>query len=184
MGFASTAYFGANTFIPDFTHATGRPGLKDPALAALNVSQLGASFLTLILSDRLVGRRWPFVASAATIATACIGIGAAPGAWIVAWAGVMGFASAFALVLTLALPPLLAPHGDVHRFSAGIFVIVYGFSFAGPLAGGAAWDATGVPAAAFLTLAAGGALMAALAASGPVSRRWPGAPAASAGRGS
>jgi CP family cyanate transporter-like MFS transporter len=184
MGFASAAYFGANTFIPDFTHATGRPGLKDPALAALNTSQLGASFLTLILSDRLVGRRWPFVASAAMIAAAGVGIASAPGAWLVAWAGVMGFASAFALVLTLALPPLLAPHGDVHRLSAGIFVIVYGSSFVGPLAGGAAWDATGVPAAAFLALAAGGVLMAALAGSGPVSRRWPGAPAASAGRGS
>ena len=45
------------------------------------------------------------------------------------------------------------------RFSAGLFLIMYASSFAGPLLGGAAWDATGRPPAAFLTLAAGGVLM-------------------------
>ena len=41
-------------------------------------------------------------------------------------------------------------------------------SFVGPLLGGAAWDATGAPAAAFLALAAGAALMAGLAAAMPL----------------
>jgi hypothetical protein len=45
-----------------------------------------------------------------------------------------------------------------------MFLIIYGSSFAGPLAGGTAWDATGWPPASFLALAAGGALMAVLVA--------------------
>jgi MFS transporter, CP family, cyanate transporter len=83
---------------------------------------------------------------------------------MVLWAGLIGFASALALVLTLALPPLLARSADVPRFSAGMFLIIYGSSFVGPLAGGAAWDATGWPPASFLALAAGGALMVGLVA--------------------
>jgi CP family cyanate transporter-like MFS transporter len=165
MGCASASYFGTNAFLPDFVHATGRPEFKDAALAATNVGQLPASFLVLALPDRFVGHRWPFVASGGVIAAAAVLLVLTPGAWVVAWAGVIGFAAAIALVLTLALPPLLAAPGDVHRFSAGIFLIIYGLSFAGPLVGGAAWDATRRPAAAFLTLAALGGLMVALALS-------------------
>jgi hypothetical protein len=70
------------------------------------------------------------------------------------------------MVLTLALAPLLASEpADVHRFSAGIFLIVYSFSFAGPLVAGAVWDATRTPASAFLALAAGGVLVTGLGAS-------------------
>ena len=164
LGCASAAYFGTNTFIPDYVRATGHASLEDPALAALNVSQLGASVLVLGLSRHLVGRRWPFVLAAAMIATAAAGVVLGPGPWIVAWAGVTGFASALVLVLTLPLPPLLNRSGDVARFSAGIFLITYTSSFTGPLLGGAAWDATGRPAAAFAVLAAAGVLMTALAA--------------------
>ena len=164
MGFASAAYFGTNTFIPDFVQATGHPGLKDAALAALNTFQLGASVLLLVVSGRLVGRRWPFAVAGGLIGGACVALLLMPGVWVVLWAGVIGFASALALVLTLALPPLLARSGDVPRFSAGIFLIIYGSSFVGPLAGGAAWDATGWPPASFLALAAGGALMVGLVA--------------------
>jgi CP family cyanate transporter-like MFS transporter len=171
MGCASAAYFGTNAFLPDFVHATGRAALKDPALAALNTCQLVASFAVLALSRRLVGRRGPFLVAACLILAATLGIVALPGGWVVAAAGVVGFATALALVLTLALPPLLAPPGDVARFSAGILVVIYGFSFAGPLIGGAAWDGTGLPAAAFLALAAGAGLMAVLAAIMPLNRR-------------
>jgi len=165
MGFASAAYFGTNTFIPDFVRATGRPELKDAGLASLNTCQLGASVLLLIVSRRLVGRRWPFAVAGGLIAGAGVALVLTPGAWVVVWAGVIGFASALALVLTLALPPLLARSADVPRFSAGIFLIIYGSSFAGPLAGGATWDATGWPPASILALAAGGALMVGLVAS-------------------
>jgi CP family cyanate transporter-like MFS transporter len=163
MGCATAAYFGSNAFLPDFVHATGRGAYKDAALTAINLGQLPASFLVLALPRRLVGRRWPFVLSGALICAGSALIALTPGAWVVVWAAVVGFAAALALVLTLALPPLLAAAGDVHRFSAGVFSIIYGFSFIGPLAGGAAWDATGVPATAFLALAAVGLLMGGLA---------------------
>ena len=86
------------------------------------------------------------------------------GTWVILWASVIGFGSALALILTLALPPLLAADADVPRLSAGIFLIMYASSFVGPLLGGAAWDATGLAAASFLVLAAGGAAMIVLAA--------------------
>jgi CP family cyanate transporter-like MFS transporter len=164
MGFASAAYFGTNAFIPDFLRATGHPGLRDPALAALNISQLGASAVVLALAGRLAGRRWPFAVAGALIATAATGLVLTTGALVLVWVSVIGFAAALALVVTLALPPLLVPETDVPRFSAGIFLIMYASSFAGPLVGGAAWDATGWPPAAFVALAAGGVGMVALAA--------------------
>src|ERR1700676_5484198 len=40
---ASLAYFGANTFLPDFLHASGHGGLVGASLAALNGGQLPAS---------------------------------------------------------------------------------------------------------------------------------------------
>lgn len=163
MGFASAAYFGTNAFLPDFVHAAGRPDLKDPSLTALNAAQLGASVVVLGLAGRLVGRRWPFVAVGGVLAASCVGITLTTGAWIVVWAGVVGFAAALALILTLALPPLLAAEPDLPSFTAGVFLITYLTSFLGPLAGGAAWDTTHAPAAAFLTLAGGGVIMTALA---------------------
>ena len=164
MGFASAAYFGTNAFLPDLLRATGHPGLKDAGLTALNASQLGASAAILTLGPRLVQRRAPFVAAGLLFTVAAIAMVLTPGPLVVLWAAVIGFASALALVLTLALPPLLAAEPDVPRFSAGLFLIMYATSFAGPLLGGAAWDATGQPLAAFAALALGGAVMAALAA--------------------
>jgi MFS transporter, CP family, cyanate transporter len=170
MGFASAAYFGTNTFIPDLALATGHADLKDAGLTVLNTSQLVASAAVLALGPRLVGRRGPFVVAGMLLAIAAVGMVVTPGLAMVLWAGVVGFASALALVLTLALPPLLAAEPDVPRFSAGLFLIMYATSFGGPLLGGAAWDATGAPLAAFATLAAGGAAMAALAAGADLRR--------------
>lgn len=165
MGFASAAYFGTNAFLPDFVRATGHAGLKDAALTALNASQLAASVGLLALGPRLVSRAVPFAAAGGGIALAAAALALLPpGPWIVLCAGLIGLTSAVALVLTLALPPLLAAEPDVARFSAGIFLIVYASSFAGPLLGGAAWDATGWPPAAFVVLAASGVAMALLAA--------------------
>jgi MFS transporter, CP family, cyanate transporter len=77
---------------------------------------------------------------------------------MVAGAALIGFAAAFVLILTLALPPLLAPD-DVHRLSAGMFLVGYTVSFSVPLLGGAAWDATGIAAAAFLPVVLGATLV-------------------------
>jgi MFS transporter, CP family, cyanate transporter len=165
MGCASAAYFGTNAFIPDYVVATGRPQFKDAALAAINISQLPAPLLILALPRAIVVRRLPLIAASLAVTAGVALIVLTPGVWIVVWAGLIGFIAALALVLTLSLTPLLAEPGDVHRFSAGIFLIMYTFSFTAPLVAGAAWDATRVPAAAFLTLAAIGLLVTGLAAS-------------------
>jgi CP family cyanate transporter-like MFS transporter len=178
MGLASASYFGANAFVPDFLHATGQAQLTNAALTAINTCQLLASVLMLAFADRLVGRRLPFIGAAVLLAAGLLGAIALPGAGFVASVGLVGLASALALVLTLALPPLLAAPADVPRFSAGVFAIQYSCSFVGPVIGGAAWDATGVPAASFAALAAGAGLMAALAAVMPL-KPAPGAPARS-----
>jgi len=57
MSFASAAYFGANSFVPDYLRAVGDARLTTAALAALNLSQLPASVLVLAIPERLVGRR-------------------------------------------------------------------------------------------------------------------------------
>jgi CP family cyanate transporter-like MFS transporter len=166
MGMASAAYWATNAFIPDFVHATARAGLKDAGLTAINTCQLGASLLVVAMSRHLTGRRWPFAAVGALIAAGALAVVLAPGSWLIVGTGLIGFASALALVLTLALPPLLVSPADVPRFSAGILLITYATSFLGPVLGGAAWDATGRPAAPFLAIAGGGALMVALVATG------------------
>jgi CP family cyanate transporter-like MFS transporter len=165
MGCASAAYFGTNAFIPDFVVATGRAQFKDAALTAINVSQLPAPLLVLVLPRSVVVRRWPLIATGLLVIAAVAMIVLTPGAWIVIWAGLIGITAAFALVLTLSITPLLAEPGDVHRFSAGIFLIMYTFSFAAPLVAGAVWDASRLPAAGFLTLAAIGFLVTGVAAS-------------------
>jgi len=92
------------------------------------------------------------------------GLVAANDAWLVAWSGVVGFCNAFLLILTLAVPPLLARPDDVHRLSAAMFLVGYLCAFAIPIAGGFAWDVTGSARAAFIPLAAFGVLSLAVAA--------------------
>jgi hypothetical protein len=65
--------------------------------------------------------------------------------------------------VTLALPPQLVGANAVHRLSAGMFAIGYTFSCLIPLAGGAIWDASGLPAAGFAAPAASVAIVLAAA---------------------
>jgi CP family cyanate transporter-like MFS transporter len=152
FGLASASYWGTNAFVPDFLHATGHPELQGAALTSLNGCQLLASALVLLAPRRLVGRAWPFVASGALLALACALIALSPGVWTVVGAGLVGFTTALTLVLTLALPPLLAGPRDVHTFSAGVFLICYLCAFIGPVVGGAAWDVAGAPQTPFVVL--------------------------------
>jgi CP family cyanate transporter-like MFS transporter len=173
MGFASAGYFGVNAFLPDFLRATHQPGLTNLSLASLNVCQLPASALMLAFSRHLIMRRWPFVLIALVMTAALVGMILQPGPMVVAWAGLVGFTAALALILTLTLPPLLAPPADVARLSAGIFLVQYISSFASPVLGGADWDASGNPDAAFWVVAAGGVAMLLLAATLNLGGRQP-----------
>lgn len=163
-------YFASNAFIPDYLHAIGRPDLVTLCLAALNLGQLPASLALLVWARRLGGSKTALVLMQVL---GLIGIGTffVPQPWVAGFgAGVIGFCCAFTLIVTLALPPQIAAAGDVHRLSAGMFAIGYSLSCVVPLLGGALWDATGMPAAAFL--AAAGAIAIVLAAA--LSFRFPG----------
>lgn len=149
VGGTGGLYFAANAFIPDYLHAIGRPELVTAGLGALNLGQLPASLALLLMAQRLGNSKTVLVA---VQIVGLLGIAsllmAGPGL-VVFGAGIIGFCCAFTLIVTLALPPQLAAGGDAHRLSAGMFAIGYSLSCVVPLLGGAVWDATRLPAAAF-----------------------------------
>jgi MFS transporter, CP family, cyanate transporter len=159
MGMASATYFGANAYIPDFLEQTGRHDLISPTLALLNGSQLLTAPVVALWPNLLTGRAG-FVGSAALMAVAQVGIVFTPGVGVVAWAFMLGFATALAFVVVLSLPPRVAPPGDVAAMSAAIFTTQYATAFAVPLIAGALWDATGQAALAFVPGVLAGVAMA------------------------
>ncbi len=158
LGCASLAYFGANAFLPDFLKAEHHGGLIAAALTSLNLSQLPSSILTALFPLQLTGRRWPLVGAGLLMFVSAVGFRLG-GAWVVVFAGTLGFSTALVFVLTLALAPLLGDAEDVHHLTAAMFTIGYACPFVGSLLGGAIWDLTGVPVTAFAPIAASGILM-------------------------
>jgi CP family cyanate transporter-like MFS transporter len=164
LGCASSLYFSSNTFIPDFLHATGRGEATDAALTALNGCQIPASLLLLIFAKRTVTRNWPLAVIGGLAAVAVLAL-----AWsettiaAIVCSGIIGFCAAATLILVMALPPILAPAHDVHRFSAGVLLIGYLISFVTPIVSGALWDWTHYPASAFFPISAAGAALVLLA---------------------
>jgi cyanate permease len=104
----------------------------------------------LIFARRLTENRAVFVVSPVLGLLGLMGLLSSSPVAIVAAAGWLGFCCGMQLILSLALPPLLAPAHDVHRLSAGMFAIGYFVSFVVQPIGGAIWDATGVPATSFV----------------------------------
>jgi CP family cyanate transporter-like MFS transporter len=149
-GGSSSLYFATNAFLPDYLHGLGRAELVAPSLAAINWVQIPASFLLLAFPDRLMMRRWPLVATGLLATVAVAGLCIAQGAWFVVWSGVVGFCTAFVLVLAIALPPMLFEPADVPRVSAAMFAISYLCAILTPVLGGVLWDATGIAWTAFL----------------------------------
>ena len=158
MGMASAVYFGTNAYIPDFLDQSGRHALIAPVLAVLNASQL-LTAPAVALWERLLTSRAGFLGSAGLMALAQLGLIATPGAGVVLWAFVLGFAAALAFIVVLTLPPRLAAAGDVPRMSAGIFTIQYTTAFVLPLVAGTLWDATGRAWLAFVPGVAGALVM-------------------------
>jgi MFS transporter, CP family, cyanate transporter len=152
-------YFASNAFIPDYFHALGHPALVAPCLAALNLGQLPASALLLVLAQRLIARKTAYVVPPLFGIFSITGLFVAQPAIAAFAAGTIGFCCAFLLILTLALPPQLAPAGDVHRLSAGMFAVGYSLSCLVPPLGGLLWDMTGLPAAAFIANAGSAAIV-------------------------
>jgi CP family cyanate transporter-like MFS transporter len=152
FGATNATYFSTNAFIPDYVHHLGRPDLIGPALSALNIGQLPASFLLLVGAGRLTGRAWPYIACG-TLSLACmLGILFGTGWSIIVAAGALGFSCGASLILLLTLPPLLSAPGDTHRMTAGMFTISYSCAVIVPVLSGLSWDASGVPALAFIPI--------------------------------
>jgi MFS transporter, CP family, cyanate transporter len=159
---ASLAYFGANTFLPDYLHATGQPGLVGAALAALNIGQIPASIVVGLVPMGVLGKRRTSYAVAALIVAALAGVLWLGGGFAVAGVALLGFCAAYVLTVSFALPALLAPREEVARLASGTFTLGYSISFVTTLLSGAAWDATHFPAIAFLPILSAALIVAVL----------------------
>jgi CP family cyanate transporter-like MFS transporter len=153
-------YFGTNAFIPTYLASQGHPELIGGALTALNFGQIPASLLLLVVARRLERRAWPYLLSAALSLAALGGLVFLVGPWTYAFAALLGFSDAAALIIGLTLPPLLCRPEDVARTSAGVFTLSYGAAVLVALLAGAIWDATGVPGTTFLPFAVCAAVLA------------------------
>lgn len=152
LGATNATYFSTNAFIPDYLHHLGRPDLIGPTLSALNVGQLPASLLLLLCAGRITGRAWPYAACGALSLACILGILLGSGWVIVAAAGALGFSGAATLILLLTLPSLLSAPGDAHRMTAGILTISYSCAVIVPVLSGLLWDASDIPAVAFIPI--------------------------------
>ncbi len=159
---ASLTYFGANTFLPDFLHATGQPQLVGAALAALNIGQIPASLVVGLIPMRILGRRATSLFIAVLIVIALAGMIAFGCVIAVAAAALLGFTGAYILTMSFALPALIAPPEEIARLAGGTFTLGYTISFVTTLLSGAAWDLTQAPAAAFLPMLISAAIVALL----------------------
>jgi MFS transporter, CP family, cyanate transporter len=147
-------YFLANAFIPIYLTSAGRADLISDALLALNFGQIPASFLLLAIASRLERRAWPYILSGVLSLVSLAGLVLMVGPATIFWCALLGFSDASALILGLTLPPLLCRPEDVARTSAGTFTISYGGAVVIAVISGAAWDLSGIPALAFVPLAA------------------------------
>lgn len=147
---SSLVYFGANTFLPDYLHAVGLPDLVGPVLTAVNSAQLPSAPLVGMLPWRLLVHPGTTVVVGCLTAVGLAGLFSHQPLVIVGAAGLLGFLSAFMLVVCFAIPPLLSREADVARLSAGANTISYSVAFAGTLLAGALWDVTQIPAFGFL----------------------------------
>ena len=153
LGSVTSTYFCLNGFLPAYLSANGQQELIGQALTALNAGQLPASFLLLLLADRLQGKRWPYPALGVLFCVCVVGIMSSASTWTVFWAGLAGFSCGAALPLALALAPLMcANSNDVAPTSAAAFAIGYGFGMLVSLIAGAAWDLAGNAGAALIPI--------------------------------
>jgi CP family cyanate transporter-like MFS transporter len=154
MSGANQLYFCVNAFLPGFllhAHQTERIG---PALTALNVGQLPASFVLLAMSSRWERKKWPLLSAGVFGLAGLAGIVFTTSVWtVVGGAALIGCACAIVLTLVLALPALLISADDVPRMSAGMFAIGYGVAMIISILGGMVWDATQNPAFSFVPVA-------------------------------
>jgi CP family cyanate transporter-like MFS transporter len=162
FGGVGPLYFGSNTFLPGYLNEVGRSDLISPALTALNLGQLPASFLLIGFARHIERKAWPFVLAGILGLVGVVGMVATTGAACVASAAFTGFAGGAAFALGLTLPPLLSTPQEVARVAAAMFTISYTGTVVVALICGAVWDVTGTARAAFAPIAVATLLMIAL----------------------
>lgn len=156
QGAGSVAYFGANAYLPTAFQATGHGALVGAGLSVLNGAQLPASVLVGVAARRRLRPGPLFAGAGIAVLAGALGLALLPGIGGVIGAGLVGAGSAVGFVVALALPPLIAPPSEVAALSAAMFTVGYLLAFLVPLAGGAAWAATGVVGLAFAPIGLGG----------------------------
>ena len=153
FGGVGPLYFGTNAFLPGYLSEAGRADLISPALTALNLGQLPASFLLIAFARRIERRAWPFILSSLVGLTGIGAIVVTASALTVVSAAVVGFAAGAAFALGLTLPPLLSKPEEVARVAAAMFTISYASTVVVSLLCGALWDFSATARAAFLPIA-------------------------------
>jgi MFS transporter, CP family, cyanate transporter len=153
LGAGSLIYFGMNGWIAPYNQAVHAGGLTPAVLTILNAAQLPASFGVTFFAQKLVGRRWPFIAVGIVCAAAITAWVFTPPVMELLWATLLGGSSALVFTLGIALPPLLARPGEVARLTGLTISLTYAVAFVGPLVGGQLWDLLHVPAVAFVPVA-------------------------------
>jgi CP family cyanate transporter-like MFS transporter len=152
FGCNNALFYGTAAFLPDYLTSVGRADLIGLAIGWLSGSQLIASTLLLATADHLQRRAWPYLVFGLADLAGVVGMTAGSGLWIVFAAAVVGFSLSITFVVTLALPPVLSPPGDVHRMSAGMLTVSFSWAVIIPVICGALWDLTGQAWAAFVPL--------------------------------
>jgi CP family cyanate transporter-like MFS transporter len=163
FGASNSLYFGTNTFIPGHLAGIGHPELIGDALTAFNLGALPGSFLLFRLARPLERRALPYLVLGLLFIVGDIGLVSTTSAWLYGWAALLGFGQGASLMLGLALPPLLSRPDDVARTSAAMFTISYALAGLIGIAGGVAWDLTGIATAAFVPIGCSGVIMVACA---------------------
>jgi MFS transporter, CP family, cyanate transporter len=144
FGSVTSTYFCLNGFLPAHLSASGHQELVSATLTSLNSGQIPASLLLLAAADELQGKRWPYMVLGVISSACVVGIMTTASGWTIFWAGLAGFSLGAALVLGLALAPLLCENpNDVARTSAAAFAIAYGFAMLVSFLSGVAWDLAG-----------------------------------------
>lgn len=150
--FASTAgtFFGVNAFIPEYLMASGRGNVIALALTAINVAQLPATFIVMIMPTYLTQQKVSFIVLGLFKIVAIAGIIISTGYWFIFWCAIIGFTCAFLLILCFSAVSVVAPGGAVHQFSAGFLTIAFTGSLIGPICSGLIWDITAQEVTAFV----------------------------------
>jgi MFS transporter, CP family, cyanate transporter len=159
LGAGSLIYFGMNGWIASYNLALHHADLTPAALTILNVAQFPSSIGVTLFAQRLVGRRWPFVAAGVVCVIAIAGWVLTPAPLELFWAALLGGSSALVFTLGIALPPILAGPGEAARLTGITISLTYAVAFVGPLIGGQLWDLLHLPAVAFLPVACASILL-------------------------